>query len=342
MNKPNKNYHIFGIGSALVDLEITVSPNFLQRQGLTPGGMVLMSEEEQLTLLQQLDSSQHQLKRACGGSVANSLVAANRLGAQCYLCVQVANDENGAFFRQDLNRVGIDHNISSQLPSGTTGQCIVMVTPDSERTMASFLGIAQSLAPEDLNVEALIASQWLFVEGYLLTNDTTLATVKTAVKLARQNKVKIALSLSATSVVEMGRSALDDILAGGIDLLFGNIEESKLWAQEDSLDKTLGRMATVAESAVVTMSEQGAFVQQHGNAHKLQGCKTKALDSTGAGDMFAGTLLYGLVSSFSLAEAGRFANFAASKVVSTYGPRLAGEDYAELLRCNTKQHWLVS
>ena len=172
-----KKYHVFGLGNALVDTEIQVSDQDLKVLKIEKGLMTLVDQDRQNYLIENLKDHLTLSTRACGGSGANTVISLTQFGGKGYMACKVANDENGHFYLQDLNDNGVDHSASSthvgdDLESGITGKCLVMVTPDAERTMNSFLGIGETLAPDDIDSNAIVDSEYFYIEGYLVTSDT--------------------------------------------------------------------------------------------------------------------------------------------------------------------------
>ncbi|MDB9894933.1 adenosine kinase, partial [Reinekea forsetii] len=190
-----KKFDIFGIGAALVDTEIVVTDDFLADHGIGKGLMTLVGEERQDYLIKAVREQNTHVKKACGGSACNSIVAASSFGADAFYAGKVASDIDGGFFVKDLNAAGVTfHRIKPQ--KGITGKCLVMVTPDAERSMNTFLGASLELTHDEVEKQELAASEWLYVEGYLVTDDKRTHVAQEAMEFARENGVKTSISLS--------------------------------------------------------------------------------------------------------------------------------------------------
>lgn len=321
-------YDVYGLGNALVDMEFEVSDAFLQTMGVEKGFMTLVDEERQYDLLEYL-RGEHSV-RSGGGSAANTAVANALFGGKSFYTCLVSNDEMGDFYRAELDRAGVDTNLADIRADGVTGKCLVMITPDAERTMNTYLGISESLSSADLREEALRDSTFVYAEGYLVTSPTARPAVITAMDIAREAGVKTALSFSDPSMVKYFRLGLEEIIGQGVDLLFCNREEALLWADCRTLAKAVDRLRQTAGTFVVTLGGDGALVFDGYALHEVEPCPVKAIDTNGAGDMFAGAFLYGITHGMNYARAGEFASLAASRVVMTFGPRLKPEEYGKL------------
>lgn len=324
--KMNK-YHVYGLGNALVDTEIEVTDQDLERLAIEKGLMTLVDEERQHFLINNLKDHLTLSRRACGGSAANTVISLTQFGGRGYMACKVADDDNGRFYLQDLIDNGAHHSGDDQLQAGITGKCLVMVTPDAERTMNSFLGIGETLAPEDIDPDAVANSEYLYIEGYLVTSETGRAAVIKAREVAQNSGTKVAISLSDPGVVEHFKAGLQQMIGPGVDLLFCNKQEALSWCETDNLDSAVSEMQKTAKQFVITLGAEGALVFDGFSLLKAQGQPVTAVDTNGAGDMFAGAYLYAITQGQSCLEAATFANRAASAVVGQYGPRLHSAEY---------------
>lgn len=324
-------FDVYAIGNALVDLEYRVENDFLQRNGIEKGVMTLAEADVQARLLAALDVDHQRLKQASGGSAANSIIATSAFGARCYYNCKVASDELGSFYRRDLIAAGVATNLGEQRPDGVSGTCVVMVTPDTERTMSTYLGITSDLSQTELDLDALRASQWLYIEGYLCTSPTARAAVAIARAEARAAGVKLALTFSDPAMVHYFQPQLRELLADGVDLLFCNEEEALGFAGTDDLELALQALREVAGQGMITRGKQGAWAWTRHAVIELPAVPVVAVDTLGAGDSFAGAVLFGLSQGWSLEDSARLALRVASEVVSQFGPRLSLERYRELL-----------
>ena len=316
-----KKYDLYALGHALVDVEIEVNETELERLGVEKGVMTLVDEERHDYLLGHLEGNIHQ--RASGGSAANSVIALAQLGGKAFHSCKVAKDEAGVFYSDDLDEAGVTNTLSKLEDNhGTTGKCLVMITPDADRTMNTFLGISSELKEQDINYEALADSQYLYIEGYLVSSqDAHLAAIK-ARDFARENGVKVATTLSDPNMVRFFKPEIEQILDGGVDLLFCNDDEALEYTGVDTVEKALTILSQQAKQVVITLGKKGSLFFDGESVQTIEPFEVKAVDTNGAGDMFAGAFMYGITNGLSWADAGKLASFASAHLVTQFGPRL--------------------
>ncbi|MBF0340666.1 MAG: adenosine kinase [Magnetococcales bacterium] len=322
-------YDAYGIGHALVDTEVKVTDEFLLQAGLTKGTMTLIDENRRAQLLEQLGSAPRH--RACGGSSANTLIGLAQLGGAAFHSSRVANDENGLFFARDMKTNGVDNDLDHRANLGATGQCLVLITPDAERTMCTHLGISEGFSISDLAPDRLAASRWLYVEGYLVTSPTGRQAAVEAVRLARRHGVRIALTFSDVSMIEFFRAGLEEIMGSGVDLIFCNLAEALKYADTDDLEVAKSHLAQKCSAFGLTLGPQGAIIRIDQREHAIPGIPVQAIDANGAGDLFAGALLYGLTHGFTPERAGLLACRASALLVTRQGARLSREQTLNVL-----------
>jgi sugar/nucleoside kinase (ribokinase family) len=286
--RKHEKYHVFGLGNALVDTEIQVSDQDLTHLGIEKGLMTLVDEDRQQFLVENLQDHLTLSSRACGGSGANTVISLTQFGGKGYMACKVA---------------------------------------DAERTMNSFLGIGETLAPDDIDSRAIAESEYIYIEGYLVTSDTGRAAAIKARKTAQAAGTKVAMSLSDPGIVEYFKAGLEEIIGDSIDLLFCNKQEALSWCGTDSLDKAIEQLQKTAAQFAITLGSEGVIVFDGFSLHRAAAQPITAVDTNGAGDMFAGAYLYGITHGQSCMEAATFANRAASAVVGKYGPRLHSAEY---------------
>jgi len=320
------DYDIYGVGSALLDIEIQVEDSFLQTMGVAKGVMTLVDESRQLQLLEAAGSSATKISRACGGSAANSIMTASALGSRCFFSCLVASDERGHFYLQDLSRNGVDHRQDGFSDHGATGSCLVMVTPDAERTMNTCLGVNEQITAAALDELRLGQSRWLYLESYLLSSETGFATALKARQLADRHGVSIALSPSDPTIVSGFGERIEQLVGDGVHMLFCNWAEACQWTGRNQLDGLVEALASKAATFAITLGARGAVVAgQSMAAVHVPAPRVQAVDTNGAGDAFAGACLYGNSRGWSWQSSVELAVRAASQVVANYGPRLAAE-----------------
>jgi sugar/nucleoside kinase (ribokinase family) len=326
----SKKYDVCAIGNALVDYEIEVTDEFFSDNNVEKGLMTLVDEEKQRELVTRVANGIK--KKQGGGSAANTIFGMSEFGGRGYYTCKVADDEDGKLFINDLNTKGIDSNLNGNiLLEGVTGKCLVMITPDAERTMNTFLGATTDFSPKELSEEAIINSNYLFMEGFLVSSETGLAAMKEAKGIAEKNNVKISLTFSDPSMVKYFRDQMHEVVGDGVDLLFCNIHEAELFTGLEGLEEVKEGLKKYAKKFVITLSSDGAIAYDGESFTKIEAYPVKAIDSTGAGDMFAGAFLYAINYGYSIADAGKLASMASAKVVSKYGPRLNEQHIKEIM-----------
>ena len=319
-------YNIYGIGAALVDTEVEVSDAFLASAQIDKGVMTLVDEPRQVELLEALASENTHMLLKCGGSVCNSVVAASSLGASAFFSGKVADDSDGQLYINDLQDAGVDFHSAGQ-ESGITGKCLVMVTEDAERTMNTFLGASEALSEREIDQAALVDSEWFYVEGYLVTDEARTLATKIAVETAKANNVKVAISLSDPFVVAVFGDALREVIGGGVDLIFCNKDEAMAFTGTESLEAAAEGLKQVTKTFAITDGASGAITFDGHTMNQSKGVEAKAIDTNGAGDMFAGAFLYAITSGQSYAWAADLANDCAARVVAQFGPRLEASEF---------------
>lgn len=318
----SEKYDVYGIGHAVVDTQYAVTPGTIARLGIDKGVMTLIDAERRGQVLAGLAGEP--TRSASGGSAANTMIALSRFGGRAYFACQVGDDEWGRFYRRDLADVGVASSPAAHRP-GPTGQCLVLVTPDADRSMNTFLGVSSGMGPDQIEADALGASQWIYLEGYLLSSESGLAACRQAQAEARARGVSVSLTLSDPTIVEVFRSHFESVLEGGVDLLFCNEDEARALTGKDEREAASAALSEVAPAACITCGPEGALALTEGVIEPVPGHSVEAVDTTGAGDAFAGGTLYGVTRGHSLAEAAALGCYAAAHVVSAFGPRLEAD-----------------
>lgn len=324
-----KNYHVYGIGNALVDMEFEVTSDFLKANKVEKGLMTLVEEERQKELLTSLDNKQH--KRNCGGSAANTIIAATQLGGKTFYSCKVSNDETGNFYKSDLISKGVKTNLEENSYDGVTGKCMVFVTPDADRTMNTFLGTTATFSNEQINYGALAQSEWLYIEGYLVTGPTGLDAAIKSCTFARTNNIKTALTFSDPGIVGFFRDNFLKIFGNEkIDLVFCNESEAMSFTQTSNVEEAYVALKKYANTFAITTGPKGALVFDGENKIYIMAQKVDAIDTNGAGDIFAGSFLYAITHGLNYGQAGLLACNCASKLVTQFGARLETSQILEI------------
>src|SRR5688572_29230473 len=325
-----KKYDVYGIGNAIVDIVTEVEHNFFTQNEIEKGVMTLVDEKRQDQLMKAIDMKRSHMSG--GGSAGNTVVAVNQFGGTSFYSCLVAKDELGKFFLEDLKRNGVDTNLKHEnCPEGITGKCLVMTSPDAERTMNTFLGVSSFLSPEHLDEEAIKNSSYVYLEGYLVASPKGLEALKEAKKIAEQNNVHMALTFSDASMVKYFSGQMGEVVGASVDLLFCNEEEAMIYTGTNSVMEAREKMKQLAKRFAITLGANGALIYDGDTFIQIEPYKVKAIDSNGAGDMFAGSFMYAITNGHSCADAGKLASLASSKVVSQFGPRLKADQLKKVL-----------
>lgn len=326
----SKQYHIYGIGAALVDTEITLTDADLNTMAVAKGVMTLVDETRQQQLIDYLRDHLVASHRASGGSAANSIIAASYFGSKNFYSCKVANDENGKFYLDDIAAAGVTTPSHITPPQGITGKCLVMITPDAERTMNTFLGISETLSVNELDPQAIADSEYVYIEGYLVSSNTGRAAAVELRRIAQTNNTRTAFSLSDPAMVQFFRDGLVEMIGEGVDLIFCNKDEAIGFTQTQNIEQAGEALKKYCKQFAITCGSEGALVFDGNTLISVSGTPVKAVDTNGAGDMFAGAFLHAINHGKDFKTAAEFANRAAAKVVAQFGPRLKPEQHAEL------------
>ncbi|MFT7464406.1 MAG: sugar/nucleoside kinase (ribokinase family) [Pseudohongiellaceae bacterium] len=320
----DKKYHIYGVGNALVDIEIETTDEQLTELKVEKGLMTLVDADRQHTLLEYLTGTQHKL--AGGGSAANTIMALAHLGANCYYSCRVADDEKGQFFASDMREAGVETNVHIDKGNdGVTGTCLVMVTPDAERTMNTNLGISAELSTDQLIEDELAASEYLYIEGYLVSTPNSLETAMKAREMAAKHGVKVAMTFSDPAMVQFCCDGLRTVLGDGVDVLLCNETEAMGFTGCDTLDAAAEKLKESTRILAITCGADGSRIWDGERWLQIAAHPVKAVDTNGAGDLFAGAFLYGLTHGLDCETSARLASLGAATLVTHFGARLGRE-----------------
>lgn len=312
---------VLGMGNALVDIMTTMeSDEMLSTLGLPKGSMQLVDTEFSNRVIEKT-SHLHSVV-ASGGSAANTIHGIARLGIETGFIGKVGTDELGELFKKDLEKANIKPLL---LQSNTaSGKAVALVSPDSERTFATFLGAAVELSASDLSAEMFQGYKYFHIEGYLVQNHEL---IETAVKLAKENGLKVSLDLAAYNVVEANLGFLQRIIKEYVDIVFANEEEAKAFTGKEPED-ALNEIADMCEIAIVKVGMNGSYIKTKGNVSKVGIIKANAIDTTGAGDLYAAGFLTGLIQGKTMEECGKMGALLSGKVVETLGAKITEESWS--------------
>ena len=270
------SHFVYAIGAALVDTEIDVSDGDLAQLGIEKGMMTLVDEARQSEIKAHLAEPLKKANHACGGSAGNSVIAASQFGAPTYMSCLVSNDEDGDIYISDLEASGVSHGFQQERRAGTTGKCLVLITPDAERSMNTFLGVSETLSITEVNEDAIASSDWVYLEGYLVTSPTGHAAALKTRDVARASGAKVAVSFSDPGMVTFFRDNMNQMIDGGVDLVFCNEVEALGWAETENLDEAAGKLKGIAKSFVITRGGDGAILFDGETTHKIAAQKVEA------------------------------------------------------------------
>ena len=314
-----RTYDVYGVGHALVDIQYQVAPEFLAEHQIEKGVMTLVDEARQRNLTAAINGEP--VASASGGSVANTLIGIARYGGRAYYACLTGRDAWGDFYQRDLEAAGVATHPANR-GVGKTGQCLVFITPDADRTLNTFLGISSAIGPAQLQEEVIADSQYIYIEGYLLGSEDGFAAACRAQQMAQRHGTAVALTLSDPFAVRTFQARFDALLQYGVDLLFCNEEEAGASTGTSDREAAGAALASQVGTAYVTCGADGALVYADGACDQVPGVPVQAIDTNGAGDLFAGGVLYGLSHGYSSLDAARLGCYAAAQVVTRFGPRL--------------------
>lgn len=313
------NCDVYGVGNALVDIQASVADAVLGELGFQKGIMTLIDEAMQRRVLEFLRSSR--FTQCAGGSAANTVIAVAELGGSAAYSAKVGDDQLGDFFLSDMRNLGV--KVPTPPALGPTGTSVILISPDAQRTMLTHLGINAELTIDDLDESQIGRAKYVYIEGYLFGGSPTQkAAARQAMHLAKQKGVRVAFTVSDPFLIANNRDEFWNLIRGPIDLLFCNLEEARsLTGLHDPID-CASQIHHHAENVALTLGADGAILMHEGQTIPIGGVPCDAVDTTGAGDMFAGALMYGITNGMTWPQAGRLASTAASRIVAQIGARL--------------------
>lgn len=311
-------FDVVGIGNALVDVLTHEDDGFLVTHGLAKGSMELIDAERAVTLYDAMGPG----TEISGGSTANTMVGIASLGGSAAFVGRVRDDQLGAVFGHDLRAAGVAFSNSPATEGPPTGRCLIVVTPDAERTLNTFLGAASDVAPDDIDPSSVVASQVTYLEGYLFDQPIAKDAFRHAASLAHAAARRVALTLSDGFCVDRHRDDFLALVDHEVDILFANEDEICSLYQVDDFDTALQQVLHHCEVAVLTRSEKGAVVVSGDEVHVIDAHPVDAVvDTTGAGDQYAAGFLFGFTHGYDLGTCGRLGALAAAEVISHLGAR---------------------
>lgn len=328
------DFDALGIGNALVDVLATEPESFIDKMGLTKGSMTLIETDR----AEELYAAMGTKTEASGGSAANTLSGVSSFGGRAAYIGRVRDDGLGKAFAHDLNSLGVHFSSPRATDGDPTGRCMIVVTPDGERTMSTYLGASATLGPEHLDIDLIGRAKVTFLEGYLFDRPAAKDAFRTAAEAAHRAGRKVSLTLSDSFCVERHREDFVTLVAEGVDILFANEDEIRGLYEVDDLDAAIAKVRGVCDIAAITCGRHGSVVVTADEvvdvpAHQVP----RRVDTTGAGDLYAAGFLYGWSQDRSLYDAGRLGSIAAAAVIGHIGPR-PGLSLDQLARLADEPH----
>ena len=304
----------------MLDVLCEVSDQFLVKETMSKGTMNLVSRERSNYILKLIQP----IKETAGGSAANTISTLAKLGLNTGYIGKIANDPKGKLFKKDVldNSIFYNTKFLDKNNSEATGKCIVLITPDKERTMNTYLGATEFLTEIDIDEELIAQSDWLYLEGYRFDGKKSKEAFYKAIEIAKKNETKIAITLSDSFCVDRHRSDFINLLNTSADTVFCNEEELKSLYQIEDIRMAQNLIAKNISCLACTCAEKGAYLFHESSITKISTNEVPVIDTTGAGDNFAAGFLYGLSKNFTLNDCASFGNLIAGEVLKVYGPRI--------------------
>jgi sugar/nucleoside kinase (ribokinase family) len=310
-------YAVVGMGNAIVDVIAHVDDDFVVQHDLERGAMRLIDADEVRTLYAAMPPG----IEASGGSAANTIAGIADLGGSVAFIGKVRDDQLGEVFAHDMRAAGVDYDVPFAPEGDPTARCLIMVTPDAQRTLNTFLGISRNLSPDDVDEGIIARADLLYCEGYLWDVEIAKAAIRYGMDLAHRHGGRTALALSDSFCVDRHRAEFRDLVDNRVDILFANELEITSLYEVDTFDEALQRVRGQCEIACLTRSEHGSVVVSGDEVHVIPAEPTEVVDTTGAGDLYAAGFLWGLSEGHGLAVCGRLGAMAAAEVISHLGAR---------------------
>jgi sugar/nucleoside kinase (ribokinase family) len=315
-----KDLDICSLGNGLVDIQYQVGFEDLEKTGFKSGEMALIDVDHQKNLLNLFTDKSHNL--CSGGSAANSIIAFAGFGGKAAHKTILGNDEFGTFYSSEFKELGIElcAPIDNNLPTGT---CLILITPDAQRTMLTYLGATSLFAPEHLNEDLIARAKWLYIEGYYFSQEHTKNSIFKAIELAKKHDTKIAISFSDNFIISIFYDDLKKAVDQA-DLLFCNASEGMNYTKTINFEDAISALQDLNKNFAITNGAEGSTILWNEQRYDIPAYPVEAIDTTGAGDMFAGGFLFGILYMHSPKLAGHLGSYASSKIVSQLGARLSG------------------
>ena len=324
----NKNIDLIGLGNAIVDIIVNVEDDFLEKNNLEKGSMNLIDSIKSQLLLKNCKI----IKQISGGSSANTVVCLAELGNNVQFIGRVKNDHFGNFFSSDIKKSNAIFNTPPINEGPSTALSIIFVTPDAQRTMCTYLGASIEFEPKNIDFNSIENSKYLYLEGYLWDSEQAKIAFLEAAKIAKLSNTKIILSLSDSFCVDRHRKSFLELIDNYIDIVFCNETEVKSLFKKNKLESCKEDLSSLCELVVVTLGSKGSLIINQNKSELIRAnLSGKVIDTTGAGDIYAGGFIHGLIKNYSLKKCGEIGSICAGKIITQLGSR-SNFDLQELIR----------
>lgn len=320
-----KEYDVLGLGAAIVDVISQVEDSFIVKNGLQKNSMKLIDEAESKRIYQQFDNPQ----QISGGSVANSMAGLSSMGLKVAHIAKVKDDELGAFFEKDMQKSGVDFVCNKSNSGESTAVSIISVTADGERSMATYLGATRHLSESDIDEDTIKKSKIIYIEGYSWDEEKSKKAILKSVKIAKENNVKVAFSLSDPFCVQRHKKEFLELITNYVDIVFSNQEEAMSLTDKNNMEEVQRSLSQICDIAIITQGADGSTVVKGDNIYQVKAQNNiKLVDTTGAGDAYAAGFLYNLTKEKPFKECASLGNKCASKIIQKIGAR---DDFSEFI-----------
>ena len=317
-SEQNKIVDLIGLGNAIVDIIVNVEDEFLSKNNLDKGSMNLISSDESNELLKNCKV----IKQISGGSSANTVVCLAELGNDVQFIGRVKNDKFGNFFSSDIKKSKTIFNTPPTNEGASTAHSIILITPDAQRTMCTYLGASVEFEPKDIDFSLLKESKYLYLEGYLWDSELAKNAFLEAAKIAQLSNTKIILSLSDSFCVDRHRESFLELIDNYVNIVFCNEAEVLSLFKKDKLANCQSGLSSLCELVIVTLGSNGSLIINQNNVEVIKSfAKDKVIDTTGAGDIYAGGFIHGLINDYSLQKCGEIGSICAGQIITQLGSR---------------------
>ena len=324
----NKIVDLIGLGNAIVDIIVNVEDEFLTINNLDKGSMNLINSDESQELLKNCKV----IKQISGGSSANTVVCLAELGNDVQFIGRVKNDKFGNFFSSDIKKSKTIFNTPPTNEGASTAHSIILITPDAQRTMCTYLGASVEFEPKDIDFSLIKESKYLYLEGYLWDSELAKNAFLEAAKIAQLSNTKIILSLSDSFCVDRHRESFLELIDNYVNIVFCNEAEVLSLFKKDKLVNCQGDLSSLCELVIVTLGSNGSLIINKNDIEVIKSyTKDKVIDTTGAGDIYAGGFIHGLINNYSLKKCGKIGSICAGQIITQLGSR-SNIDLKELIK----------